>query len=48
MRDLKKNAADPDCLLFMYTKVERVWLANQAGKLAYLLAAHPHDTVITS
>ena len=23
----------------MYTKVERVWLANQAGKLAYWLAA---------
>ena len=40
MCDLKEKCCrSRDCLLFMYTKVERVWLANQAGKLAYQLAA---------
>ena len=43
MRDLKEKCCrSRDCLLvilFMYMKVERVWLEIKAGKLAYLLVA---------
>ena len=33
------SCALPSVSLFMYTKVDRVGLANQAGKLTYKLAA---------